>query len=408
MITRDPPGNAATPDQVIAKVRACARALDPERVDLQRAAGRVLSTSVTAPEDQPPFDRSAMDGYAIRIDDQSMNFRIVDRIRAGDWKLRELGLGEAAEVGTGGALPCDGLQVVIREEAVVEGDRLTVARRDPSRYIRFRGEDAKAGQVLIQSGTRLTAGSLALLASLGETQPRVTRLPRVFHLATGEEIVSPDQRPSPGQIRDSNTTLVRAFLAQWGIEPTQCRVGETLDDVRSELRRRKLDLTRADLLLISGGASVGQHDITGALLEELGYTLLIRRTTTRPGKPMIFGARGSALAFGLPGNPLAHFVCLHLYVRQALEGFSGSADRSEFLPGQLDVEFNSELNSRETLWPARLRVTANGVRLTPLPWRSSGDLTSLATTNALLRIPPSTGTLEAGAAVQFIATSPET
>jgi len=394
-------------DDVIACVRERVRPLEPESVALETAAGRVLREPVRAPEDQPPFDRSAMDGYAVRLDDDATTFRVVDRIRAGDWKPRELRPGEAVQIATGGALPGGGLRVVIKEDTRIEGNRLTVLRRSRERFVRFRGEDARAGQVLVAPGTRLTPGALGLLASLGHTRPVTTRLPRVLHLVTGNEIVPPDHAPARGQVRDSNSLLVRAFLGQWGIAPRQLRVPEDAEAAKSEIRNPKSDSESADLLLISGGASVGPHDFSAALLEELGYTLHVRRTTTRPGKPMLFGARGRALAFGLPGNPLAHFVCLNLYVRQALEGFSGAAERSGFLPGRLAEAFATKPNPRETLWPARLRLAGDGARLAPLAWRSSGDLTALAVANALVRIPPRAGALPAGAAVQFLATSPD-
>lgn len=407
MTPREPVSSASSVDEVIACVRSCAGSLVPERLPLDLALGRVLREVVTAPEDQPPFDRSAMDGFAVRLDDESRTFRIVDRIRAGEWKPRELARGEAVQIATGGALPGEDLQVVIKEEVSVEGDRLRVRRRDPERHIRFRGEDARAGQVLVEAGTRLLPGALGLLASVGQTRPLVSRLPRVLHVVTGDEIVPPDQKPASGQIRDSNSTLVRAFLAQWGITPRQLRAPEDREAAKSEIRNPKSGEPPVDLLLISGGASVGPHDFTASLLEELGFALHVRRTTTRPGKPMIFGSCEAALAFGLPGNPLAHFVCLNLYVRQALEGFSGVGRRTGFAPGWLAVELSASPNPRETLWPARLAPGVDGARLTPLPWRSSGDLTALATTNALLRLPPRTEGLPAGAAVEFIATSPD-
>lgn len=394
-------------DEVVACVRACAGPLAPERVALDQALGRILREAVVAPEDQPPFDRSAMDGFAVRLDDESDSFRIVDRIRAGEWKPRELHGGEAVQIATGGALPGEGLQIVIKEEASVEGDRLTVRCRGHERYIRFRGEDACAGHVLVETGMRLLPGTLGLLASLGQTRPLVSRLPRVLHLVTGDEIVPPDRTPGVGQIRDSNSTLVRAFLAQWGIAPRQLRVPEDREAAKSEIRNPKSDEPPFDLLLVSGGASVGPHDFTASLLEELGFVLHVRRTTTRPGKPMIFGLREGALAFGLPGNPLAHFVCLNLYVRQAIEGFSGAGERSGFFPGRLAVEFQDSPNPRESLWPARLVLDSGGACLTPLSWRSSGDLTALAKANALVRIPPQTDALPAGAGVEFIATSPD-
>ncbi|MCU0787877.1 MAG: molybdopterin molybdotransferase MoeA [Verrucomicrobia bacterium] len=392
----------STVDETIATIREHCQALAVEQVPLDQAARRVIREPVRADTDQPPFDRSAVDGYAVRREDRSASFRIVDRLRAGDWKPRELQPGEAVQIATGGALPCDGLQVVMKEDARVEADRLVVVQRDDARHIRFRGEDASAGAVLIQPGTVARPGVLALMASVGCARPRVTRLPRVLHLATGNEIVAPDRKPERGQIRDSNTTLVRAFLGQFGITPEQMRVSEDRASIQSAIRNPQSALGRWDLLLVSGGASVGEHDFTRSLLEEAGYSIHVQRTTTRPGKPMIFGSRDGSVAFGLPGNPLAHFVCLHLYVRQALWRFSGATDAPDFCVGVLAADFAAEANERETLWPARTEMAEGEVRLTLLRWQSSGDLTSLSAANALVRIPPNAGPLSRGFRLFFL------
>ncbi|MEY4387264.1 MAG: Molybdopterin molybdenumtransferase [Verrucomicrobiota bacterium] len=393
----------ATVDETIALIHECCTAIEPEGVPLTEARGRTLREPVVAPEDQPPFDRSSVDGFAVRLDDPSKSFRIVDRIRAGDWKPRKLQAGEAVQIATGGALPSDGLQVVMKEDVRVTGDTLHIEERDRERNIRFRGEDACAGSELVGVGTKLSSGALALLASIGHTQPLVTRRPRVLHVATGNEIVSPEQTPQIGQIRDSNTSLVRAFMQSRGITPRQIRVGEDRAAIDSALRAPH---SAFDLLLISGGASVGEHDFTRALLADLGYTLRISRTTTRPGKPLIFATRGNAVAFGLPGNPLAHFVCLNLYVSAALLGLSGGLEQSGFMTGELADDFASEANARETLWPARLNFIAGTAQLTLLPWRSSGDLTSLATANALVRIRSGCGKLTRGTRLDFVSTEP--
>ena len=394
----------ATVDETIALVRECSRPLGVDPVPLAESRGRVLREPVLAPEDQPPFDRSSVDGYAVRLDDAAMRFRVVDRIRAGDWKPRALQPGEAVQIATGGALPADGLQVVMKEDVRVEGREIVALQRDSEQNIRFQGEDARAGATLVDSGTRLSAGALGLLASVGVMHPTVTRSPRVLHVATGNEIVPPEQTPQRGQIRDSNSTLVRAFFGQWGIVPGQQRAGEDAAQIAGAIANSRFPIDDADLLLISGGASVGEHDFTRRLLEEWGYTIRISRTTTRPGKPLIFATRGAALAFGLPGNPLAHFVCLNLYVRAALDGFSGIAEPVAFAEGTLVEAFDAGANARETLWPSRMMVVDGGVKLMPLPWRSSGDLTALAAANSLVRIPPGCGTLAAGAKLAFLPT----
>ena len=207
------------------------------------AVGRVLRESVRAPEDQPAFDRSSMDGYAVRRDETAAAFRIVDEIRAGDWKPRELQPGEAVRISTGGALPGKDLKVIMREDAEVRDGVLRVKGGDDDLHIRFRGEDARAGQVLVEEGTLLHAGAVTLLASLGCTSPLVTRLPRVLHLATGNEIVPPEQSPARGQIRDSNSTLVRGFLRSWNVEPVQLRVSEDESKARKSLADALRELT---------------------------------------------------------------------------------------------------------------------------------------------------------------------
>lgn len=388
---------AVSADEVIALVKEIAQPLSTERVSLEAAGGRILCEPVRAPEDQPAFDRSAVDGFAIRLDDANSTFQVVDEIRAGDWKPRDLRHGETVRIATGGALPADNLQIVMKEDARLEGKTLHVIERDQKRNIRFRGEDARAGQSLVESETKLHPGALALLASVGHANPLVTRLPRVLHLATGNEIVAPDQTPQRGQIRDSNSILIRAFLANWKISPEQTRVPEDETTAQSAIASRQ---SAIDLLLISGGASVGEHDFTRRLLENFGFEILVNKTTMRPGKPLIVARRGNALAFGLPGNPLAHFVCLNLFVRVALEKFSGRAVENIFQRGVLAAKLEADANSRETFWPAKLEIS----KLTPLRWSSSGDLTSLAAANALVRVPANCAELLADAEVEFVPT----
>ncbi len=390
------PPSAAELIELIQKIGA---PLSTENISLANALSRVLREPVCATEDQPAFDRSAVDGHAVRCDDPSTLFRVVDEIRAGDWKPQPLQTGNAVRIATGGALPSPDLQVIMKEDTVLEGDTLRLLRRTPERHIRFRGEDSARGQILVAAPTRLSAGALALFASSGFTAPCVTRLPRVIHIVTGSEIVAPDATPGPGQIRDSNTTLVRAFLQTHGIVPRQFRVPE--DEAATEtMLRTQADF--ADLVLISGGASVGKHDFTRSLLERVGFEILVSKTATRPGKPLIFAHRGPVIAFGLPGNPLAHFVCLNLFVRATLERFSGLAPAPLWRRGVLSTDLEAGGNARETFWPAFARENFGEPQLTPLRWSSSGDLTALDTANALIRVEGNASSLAKGTAVAFL------
>ncbi len=391
-----------TLDEALADIRSCCTPLPPRRVPLAEAFGSVLRENVSAPDDLPAFDRSAMDGFAIRRDDSATEFRIVDILRAGDWKPRALQPGEAARIATGAALPGDGLQVVMQEDTQREGDLVRVLRRDRVPHIRFRGEDLRAGQPLVREGSWLDAGALALLASIGHVEPLLSPRLRVLHLTTGDEIVPPHQTPKPGQIRDSNSMLIRSLLRDWPCDVEHRHLPEDF-----ELAWRALDEGRAasaDLLLVSGGASVGERDFTRALLERLGFEIVFGQIKARPGKPTIFGVNGSRVAFGLPGNPLAHFVCFHLDVATALARLLGACELPQFLRGKLAAEIRDDPCPRETLWPARLAWSGTGPLLHPLAWSSSGDITCLAEANALLRVPAGSEVLATGAEVEFLPT----
>jgi molybdopterin molybdotransferase len=217
--------------------------------------------------------------------------------------------------------------------------------------------------------------------------------------------VPPEQAPWPGQIRDSNSTFVRAFLQSWGITPAQFRVRE--DETETE-RALSTQAGGVDLVLISGGASVGEHDFTRRVLERHGFAIHVSKTATRPGKPLIVAQRDRTIAFGLPGNPLAHFVCLNLFVRAALETFTGLPPRSPFHNGVLAADLDSDASPRETFWPAVWHLEKGVASITPLRWASSGDLTSLAQANALIRVAGGVPRLAKTSQVEFIPTSTAT
>ena len=384
----------------IAEVQARCQPLPPVRVSLEESFGRVLREPVCAQEDMPSCDRSTRDGYAILVADNSGSFRIVDTLHAADWKPRQLKAGEAVRVATGTALPCAELQVVMQEHVEQNGDAIKISRPEPGLNIRRRGEDVKAGQPLVLAGARLDAGKLALLASAGCAQPLVSPCLRVAHFTTGDEIIPPGQTPEPGQIRDSNSILIRSLLQHWPGDIFQAHLPEDFGAAKSESDKWKEKIERANLVLISGGASVGEKDFTRPFLEWLGFETVFSQVNVRPGKPLIFGVSGSRVAFGLPGNPLSHFVCFHFAVAAALATLVGEKAPS-FRRGQLAVPLDDAACPRETLWPARLDWTG----LHPLPWASSGDVTCLAEANALVRVPPNCHSMVEGVAVDYLAAS---
>jgi molybdopterin molybdotransferase len=323
----------------------------------------------------------------------------VDTLDAADWKPRSLQPGQAVRVATGSALPCGGLRVVMQEHVEREGARIRILKREQAGNIRLRGEDVKAGQPLVQAGARLNAGALALLGAAGCAQPLVSPRTRVAHFTTGDELVPPHQTPIPGQVRDSNSTLIRGLLQNVPCDLEQNHLTEDFETAWRQLDPKRL--AQADLLLVSGGASVGDKDFTRPLLARLGFEIVFTQVNVRPGKPLIFGINGGRAAFGLPGNPLSHFVCFHFAVALALARLAGESGPA-FLRAPLAARLEDEPCPRETLWPAHLEWNSGARRLRPLIWAGSGDLSCLPAANALIRVPANQGSLPQGAEVDFL------
>jgi molybdopterin molybdotransferase len=399
-------------DEALAEIRSRVQPLPGVRAPLAEASGRVLRERVCAKEDSPASDRSTRDGYAVLSGDTSATFQVVDTLHAANWRPRQLKPGETVRVATGASLPCENLRVVMQENTARLGDAIKIIRADNARNIRCRGEEWRLGDVILSDGARLDAGALALLASAGCPEPLVSPRLRVLHFTTGDEIIPPHQTPEPGQVRDGNSILIRALLEKLGGEVRHAHLTEDFERAKSEISAFCFPLSAFDLVLVSGGASVGEKDFTRPLLEWLGFEIVFDRLNLRPGAPLIFGVNGCRAAFGLPGNPLSHFVCFHLFVAAALARMTG-AEPGAFLRGVLAEQLEDAPNPRETLWPARMERMNTGLEspvnrqagkpaLQPLRWSSSGDVKVLAAVDALIRVPVGTGSLSAGTEVEFM------
>jgi molybdopterin molybdotransferase len=383
-------------EESFSKVYSHLKPLPAVRTYLAETFGRVLRETVCATEDLPAYDHSTRDGYAILQNDSSDIFQVVDTLHAGDWKPRQLKSGEAVRVATGAVLPDDNLRVVMQENVERSGDKIKIVQPDGATNVRKRGEEIHAGEVVLPANATLNAGAVALLAAVGCTQPLVSPRLRVQHFTTGDEIVPPEQTPKLGQIRDCNSVLIRGLLQKFSCELTQSHLHENLETAKSQTSHFKSQLQNADVLLISGGASVGDKDFTVELLASMGFEIVFSRLNIRPGAPLIFGVNGPRIAFGLPGNPVSHFVCFHLFVVAAFKRLTGAEPQS-FLQGVLASKLDDVPNSRESFLPARW----DDIGLHPLKWLSSGDVKCLRETNALIRIPASSSPMEAGMKVDF-------
>lgn len=356
-------------------------ALPAAPVPLAEALGSVLAAPVVADAAYPSGNRATMDGYVLRSEALPGEFRVVGEIQAGAIPEKSLGEGEAMRIFTGALVPEGGGRVIPQELAERQGDIVKFAKFSEPLFIRAKGSEANPGDIILPTGAPLGAAELAMLAQVGAVSPLVVKHPTVRHIATGGEIVPPDQTPAEGMIRDTNTTLLRALLGGLGVSAFS--TDHCPDDPE---KLAALCEQPCDLLLISGGASVGDYDFGADALRQLGFTVHFDKVNLRPGKPLTFATRGYQAAFVIPGNPVSHFICFHVAIRLAVELMSGRKPSWHFLELDLDGGEPLRPDPRETFWPARVQVRSGGLVVSPLRWSTSGDTFSLAGTNALVLV----------------------
>src|SRR3954469_6435674 len=374
--------------------------LAAESVRLEDAVGRVLAEPATATVDLPPFHSSAMDGFAVRAEDTPGRLPVAFRIAAGSPSLRTLVAGEAMGISTGGVVP-EGADAVIPLEYVVDSDN-TVEIPDAVELganIRPRGGDMRRGDVVVDHGVRLGAAQLAAIAAAGRPEVQPARRPRAAVLATGSELRPPGEPLEPGQIYEANSILLDAQLASCGA------VVERLSSVEDDAEAHREALARgleADVLVTSGGVSVGPHDLVRATLAELGVEEVFWGVAVKPGKPVSFGVAGRRLVFGLPGNPVSVLVGFELFVRPALLALRGVGDPlPRFERGTLGTALRRS-PGRDELVRARLRSGPEGVVVDPLAGRESHMIARAAGADALAFVARGDGNLNEGEAVEFL------
>jgi len=383
-------------DEALALVLEWVQPLEGEDVPVARAAGRVVAEPALAVTDLPPFDSSAMDGYAVRAADTPGSLTVVGHSAAGKPESRELGAGEAIVISTGAVVP-EGADAVVPVERTsgeveVEGVR-------PGENVRPRGGDARTGEVIVERGDVLRPAQLGALAAAGVVLVRCARRPRVSVLATGSELRAPGEQLAPGEIYESNSVLLAAQLESAGAEVTVLHsVGDDEGATRAALERG-LD---SDVLVTSGGVSVGPHDLVRGALAELGAEEVFWRVAVRPGKPIAFAVRGGTLVFGLPGNPVSSLVGFELFVRPALLALQGARDPGPaYLPGRLGATLQRN-EHRDDLVRARTRIEDGAVVLEPLTGQESHMIVRSASASALVLVPRGSGALADGAQVSYL------
>jgi molybdopterin molybdotransferase len=370
-----------------------------ETVPLAEAAGRVLAAPILAVRDQPPFDASAMDGYAIPKDaDLDAPFRLIGESAAGRPFAQPVGAGAAVRIFTGAAVP-EGCWVVVQERARREGDRVRFEPHAPNpAFVRPRGGDFRAGQALLQPGARLDPWRLALAASAGRGSVTAAVRPRVALLSTGEEIVPAGGKVDAGQIFDSGGPALAALIDGWG------GVAKALAPARDEEDAIAAAVANCggDLIVTVGGASVGDHDLVKPALRRLGLTLAVETVRMRPGKPTWFGTLADGRrVLGLPGNPASALVCAELFLRPLLLAWQGADPALPMQTARLAIPLPPG-GPREHWMRAKLSSEGGALIAAPFPDQDSSLVTVFAEADALIRRPSGAPAAEAGAVVETL------
>ncbi len=393
-------GELLTVDDALARILERARPLPSEAVTLQSAVGRILAEPALAVVDLPPFPSSAMDGYAVRVEDTPGVLPVSVRVAAGSPAPGSLERGTTAAIATGGVVP-DGADAVVPVENTEERDGYVeiTDRPEAGAHVRPRGGDVNAGDVVADAGTRLGAAQIGALAAAGVAEVRSARRPRVAVLATGSELRSPGDALAPGEIYESNRQMIAAALRHTGAEINVLPVVPDDDGSHRDALERGLT---ADVLVTSGGVSMGPHDLVRRIESELGVEELFWGVAVKPGKPLSFGVRGDTLVFGLPGNPVSSLVGSLVFVAPALLALQGAARPGPFYDAGRTSTALRRNPHRDEFVRARKTLDDAGTVLAAVTGQESHMVVRAASADVLIHVPRGDGEIAAGAMVRYL------
>lgn len=368
------------------------RKLGSQKIALSAAVGRVLAENIVADSDLPPFDRAQMDGYAVIASETKRSpaaLKVVGESAAGHGWHKKLRSGEAVRIMTGAPVP-SGADAVQKVELTHEADALVTICETAKRgqNIVRRGAEIKRGKRVIASGEPVTENMIAVLASFGYARVSVGKRPRVAILSTGSEIVDISKRPGRDQIRNSNSVMLDVLCRKFGAETHILdSLGDDIAKLKSAIKSAARN-PKSEILIVTGGVSVGKYDHTKAALIELGAKIFFDKVCLKPGKPAVFAALGKTLIFGLPGNPVSAAVTFHLFVRRAILN-AQQASSLELRPGTAILATDARAaRDRDTYLPARLETNSTGQLIaTPLRSQGSSDIVGFARADALISLP---------------------
>lgn len=391
---------------VMATAKAKDRAdwMPAESVTLLESMHRILREDVLSDADSPRFDKAIRDGFAVRFEDLAQVpavLTVIGEARAGAGADVNVQRSQCCEIMTGAPLPPGASAVVMvenTERLSADSVRILKTVRENEGLLR-RGAEARQGEKILQAGRRIGLADIGLLAGAGKSSVMVSKKPRAAVIATGDELVEVHESPRPGQIRNSNTYTICAQLREAGAEPVLLGIGrDNLDDLRTKIRRG----IEHDILLVSGGVSMGKYDLVENVFAEFGVEVLFDKIAMKPGKPTVFGHCGNTYVFGLPGNPISTMVAFHMFVRPLILFLLKAETTSpKIFEAKLEAAARCD-PERAALVPALVRFEHGQYWIQTAPWKGSSDLAGLARANALIMIPRRSGNLEAGETAQFL------
>jgi molybdopterin molybdotransferase len=389
--------------EALARVTKGLEPVEAERVKLDQTLGRVLAEDLTARITQPPFDASAMDGYAVRADDivaLPAQLKIVGTSAAGAGFNGHVRQGEAVRIFTGAPVPKGADTIVIQEHAEALSGKVTIKEAVPGRHIRPRGQDFRQGQALLRAGTRLGPRELMLAAAMNEVEPSVRRKPKIAILATGDEVVPPGSELKPDQIVSSVPYGLAALIERHGGEAMS--LGIAKDDPESIVTLARAGRA-ADILLTVGGASVGERDLVASALKPEGLELDFWKIAMRPGKPLLYGRLSGQRFLGVPGNPVSALICAYVFLKPMLSRMLGLAEEARPLPEAVLGEALEANGDREHYMRAISTWREDGTRVVRvLPSQDSSLVAALASADCLIVRPPHATALGQGGRVRIL------
>jgi molybdopterin molybdotransferase len=373
-----------------------------ENVKLADSAGRVLRTPIKADRPLPPFNRSAVDGYALRIADFHNGKALLDCIgilEAGNIFKKRIKAGEALKIMTGAPVP-EGADAVIKvEHSERTGNNVELEERNLNKWLNVHriGSDAKKGETILDKGVVLNPLHLSVASSVGATNLSVSRLIKTSVISTGTELVPTGKKPKPFQIRDGNSAFLIARILSTGLAEARFE-GVIPDDLQKIKNAIRNSLAISDMVIISGGVSVGDSDFTGEAFEQLGVKKIFHRCAMRPGKPVWFGVKGNKTVFGLPGNPVSIAVAFHEFVLPAIKQIAMSYP----MPKALFLPLETEIQKRHSLKEFRVAlITKTGAVEAVKSYGGSGDFVSSSKSDGIIVIPENSNKIKAGTTVEF-------